>query len=137
MANNDMPTKPVHGNTGRKRPDLAARNKSPEMRGRKRVISDEARERMSYERTKHGHARSRGEGRQGTPTYYVWAAMVQRCTNSKTKDWPDYGGRGINVCQRWLDSFELFHADMGDKPSKATLDRINTEGNYENNARRD
>ena len=75
--------------------------------------------------------RNTTHGQANTPIYNTWINMIQRCTNPAYHKFRYYGGRGINVCQRWLDSFELFHADMGDKPSKATLDRINTEGNYE------
>ena len=115
---------------GKKRPDVAERNRSNAMRALPRVISAEARERMSRERTKHGHARRRPEGRQGTATYYIWAAMVQRCTNPNNADYPDYGARGIAVCERWRD-FRNFLADMGEKPHGMSIDRINNDGNYE------
>lgn len=58
--------------------------------------------------------------------------MKSRCTNAKTKGYEYYGGRGVIVCERWLNSFEAFLSDMGKKPSKAlSLDRINPYGNYE------
>ena len=64
--------------------------------------------------------------------YKIWVGMIQRCENAKTPNYKDYGGRGINVCQRWRYSFELFHKDVGDRPSKQhTLDRICVNGNYE------
>lgn len=63
-------------------------------------------------------------------TYYSWRGMVQRCTNPARRDYPRYGGRGITVCERWLD-FRNFLADMGERPEGRTLDRINNEGNYE------
>lgn len=115
---------------GKKRPDVAERNRSAAMRALPRVISDEARERMSRDRTKHGHARSRGEQRQGTSTYYIWAAMVQRCTNPNNADWPDYGGRGITVCERWRD-FRNFLADMGEHPAGMSIDRVDNNRGYE------
>jgi hypothetical protein len=67
-----------------------------------------------------------------TPEYNSWAAMKDRCNNQNDKDYHRYGGRGISVCKRWLNSFENFFADMGLKPSpKHTLDRYpNNDGNY-------
>jgi hypothetical protein len=114
---------------GKKRPDVAERNRSEAMRTAPRVMSDEAKERMARGRTKHGHARRRPEGRGGTPTYYVWAAMIQRCTNPNNADWNHYGGRGIEVCSRWRD-FRNFLADMGEQPDGLTLDRINGDDDY-------
>lgn len=73
----------------------------------------------------HGHG-----GRNRTPTYYSWSAMVKRCTNPAAKDYPDYGGRGITVCERWR-AFPAFLADMGERPTKTSLDRIDVNGNYE------
>ena len=66
-----------------------------------------------------------------TSTYFVWRAMIQRCTNPNTTHYDRYGGRGISVCERWL-KFENFLADMGEKPKGLTLDRIDNNGNYEN-----
>jgi len=76
--------------------------------------------------TKHGFAPS---GRQ-PPTYHSWLGMKARCTNPKHKSYPDYGGRGIKVCERWM-AFENFYADMGEKPARTSLERANNEGNYE------
>lgn len=116
---------------GRKRPDLAERNRSAEMRAVPRKISDDARQKMSRERTTHGHSRSRTKGVGGTSTYYIWGAMIQRCTNPKNRDWEDYGGRGITVCDRWREDFANFLADMGEKPDGLSIDRIDVNGNYE------
>lgn len=64
-----------------------------------------------------------------TPTYDSWIKMISRCNNPKDSDYKAWGGRGIKVCKRWL-KFENFFVDMGLKPKKLTLDRINNEGNY-------
>jgi hypothetical protein len=64
------------------------------------------------------------------PEYKVWAAMIQRCSNPNNADYPDYGGRGIRVCDRWL-KFANFYADMGPRPSpQHSIDRIDNDGNY-------
>lgn len=69
-------------------------------------------------------------GMWGTSTYKTWQAMKQRCLNPNNIDWPSYGGRGITVCERWLD-FKNFIADMGERPEGLTIERINNDGNYE------
>lgn len=69
-------------------------------------------------------------GLYGTTEYRAWAAMIQRCTNPKHPRWVYYGGRGITVCERWRLSFAAFRADMGPKPPKHELDRIDNDGNY-------
>lgn len=68
-----------------------------------------------------------------TNTYKSWAGMKERCYNRNSKWFHRYGGRGIIVCDRWLNSFENFLADMGEKPvaSRISLERINNDGNYE------
>lgn len=76
---------------------------------------------------KHGHARSN----QVRTEHRIWYAMVRRCTDEKDAAFPDYGGRGISVCQEWLD-YETFFSDMGKRPSHLhTLDRKDNNGNYE------
>lgn len=70
-------------------------------------------------------------GMTKTPTYSTWHSMKDRCLNPKGKDWKNYGGRGIKVCDRWSTSFENFLEDMGEKPKGMTLDRIDVNGNYE------
>ena len=70
-------------------------------------------------------------GLTGSPTYISWQAMKRRCLKSQEDNYPRYGGRGIEICDRWLNSFENFLADMGKRPEDLTLDRINNEGNYE------
>lgn len=56
--------------------------------------------------------------------------MKQRCLNPNTKEYKWYGARGIRVCERWM-KFENFLKDMGRRPKGLTLDRKNTDGNYE------
>lgn len=68
-------------------------------------------------------------GGKGTGTYHVWKHMRQRCQNPKCKDYPNYGGRGIAICQRW-NSFELFLQDMGPRPAGSTIERVDNEGGY-------
>lgn len=64
--------------------------------------------------------------------YGSWKGMKQRCYNTKGKKYHIYGGKGIRVCDRWLNSFSNFIQDMGKRPTNDySLDRINPEGNYE------
>ena len=72
-------------------------------------------------------------GRHNTPAYNSWRGMKDRCTNPKHSAYARYGGRGITVCDRWLESFENFYADMGDRPEGLTLDRIDNDGPYSPN----
>lgn len=65
-----------------------------------------------------------------TSTYNVWSSMIKRCTNPNSTEYPRYGGRGITVCDEWK-SFQGFFADMGPRPNDLSLDRIDTNGNYE------
>lgn len=58
--------------------------------------------------------------------------MIQRCTNPRHTSYPDYGGRGIRVADRWRFEFALFLADVGPKPGPDhTLDRVDPNGDYE------
>lgn len=76
-------------------------------------------------------ATTHGKSTVGLAEYQTWQAMKNRCRGRKNKSYARYGGRGIRVCDRWLNSFETFLADMGRRPSnKHTLERINNDGNY-------
>jgi hypothetical protein len=77
---------------------------------------------------------SHGESQHSnfTAEYRAWCAMKTRCTNRKTRLYHRYGGRGIRVCQEWVDSYEAFLAHVGRRPSaKHSLDRIDNDGHYE------
>lgn len=79
-------------------------------------------------------------GLYGTRIYSIWSGMVRRCFNKNAVNYPDYGGRGITVCDEWLgengaENFAKWAYDNGynenAKRSECTLDRKNVNGNYE------
>ncbi len=73
-------------------------------------------------------------GMWGTPEYYTWRDMINRCYYNKDESYQHYGNRGISVCKQWRHSFITFFKDMGLKPfPKAQIDRIDNDGNYEPN----
>jgi len=74
---------------------------------------------------KHGHA-----GESDSRTYLAWISMKQRCLNPNNTQYRYYGGRGITVCQRWLDSFTAFLEDMGECPDGLEIERIDNEAGY-------
>lgn len=63
-------------------------------------------------------------------TYNSYYAMLSRCTNTKHKDYPNYGGRGVMVQPEWLESFDNFLADVGLRPEHTSLDRISPNKHY-------
>lgn len=74
-----------------------------------------------------------GMNLKGAPSrpYRIWTGMKQRCRDPNVRQYPNYGGRGIKVCERWED-FQNFYADMGDPPTdKHSIDRIDNDGDYE------
>lgn len=76
-------------------------------------------------------SRTHGESRR-TPEWTLWNHIKQRCGNPNHSHYAYYGARGITVCQEWRDSYEVFLAHVGRRPSaKHQLDRINNDGNYE------
>jgi hypothetical protein len=79
------------------------------------------------ERTSHA---KRIHGMSFTKEHRAWQAAKTRCYNSNDKKYAIYGGRGIKVCERWMDSFENFFTDMGKAPVGLSLDRIDVNGNY-------
>jgi hypothetical protein len=63
--------------------------------------------------------------------YRTWMNMKARCLNPNFEHYRYYGGRGITICERWID-FKNFLKDMGPKPGpKFSIERINNNGNYE------
>jgi hypothetical protein len=81
---------------------------------------------------RHGHS----EEFRKDHLYTTWKNMRNRCNDPNSKQYKDYGGRGIKVCERWND-YGVFMNDIflsiGERPPGLTIDRINNDGNYEPN----
>lgn len=94
------------------------------------------REDMARRRTTHGNRRLAADAAPGDDvrthdaTYSTWTSMRSRCRNPNAAGYQNYGGRGITVCPQW-ETFAGFLADMGPRPVGMSLDRIDTNGNYE------
>lgn len=75
--------------------------------------------------TTHGLSKSR--------LYHIWRRMKQRCNDANTKDYANYGGRGITICNEWKDDFLSFHdwATKNGYDADKSIDRIDVNGNYE------
>ena len=69
-------------------------------------------------------------GMSNTREYITWAHIITRCNNPKDKY---YGARGIRVCGRWVNSFQNFYDDMGERPKNMSIERIDNNGDYEPN----
>lgn len=77
-----------------------------------------------------GSAR-RTHGMRNTREYSIWCNMRQRCTNPNSSSFPRYGGRGVSVCDRWLESFQNFYDDLGPAPSPDhSLERLDNNSGY-------
>lgn len=73
----------------------------------------------------------RTHGRTESTEYEIWAGIKKRCLNPKAASYPNYGGRGVTVCDEWRDSFEAFLRDMGPRPSRNhTIERVNNDDGY-------
>ncbi len=83
-------------------------------------------EQLKYGSITHGDS---GKGKRATE-YTIWSGIWSRCTDENVIAYPNYGGRGISVCDRWR-SYENFLADMGRRPPGLSIDRIDNDGNYE------
>lgn len=83
--------------------------------------------RVSLINRTHGQSRVKAV----TTEYRSWSSMRNRCRDPNDKNYFRYGGRGIEVCDRWANSFENFFSDMGPKPTKLhSIERKNNDGNY-------
>ncbi len=79
-------------------------------------------------------ARNTTHGRTGSPEFWIWCGMIDRCERPGNKSYKNYGGRGIKICERWRSSFGAFLSDMGPRPtSKHTIERVNNDDNYQPN----
>lgn len=88
------------------------------------------------ERYKDGHLRIHNS--EETKLYKAWQGIKQRCCNPKSREYKNYGGRGIAVCPEWLNNYDVFRKwslengfDKSVKGHKQSIDRINVNGNYE------
>ena len=72
-------------------------------------------------------------GDTGSKLYYVWAEMIQRCSNPSHRRYEDWGGRGIKVCEEWRNDYSAFKnwAVSNGYKEGLSIDRINNDGNYE------
>lgn len=70
-------------------------------------------------------------GMTNTPEFWLWQEMIRRCSKEHRPDYPRHGGRGVEVCQRWAESFDAFISDMGKRPFEgAIIHRIDKNGPF-------
>lgn len=67
--------------------------------------------------------------KKNMPEFESWRGMIERCTNKNSISYPNYGGKGIKVCEAWMD-FYVFFKDLGERPKGSTLDRKDVYGDY-------
>lgn len=77
-----------------------------------------------------GHTGKRDGKTYRSPTYVSWQNMIARCRYPSVPSYANYGARGISVCSKW-NRFDNFLQDMGERPDGMTLDRIDSDGDYE------
>jgi len=70
-------------------------------------------------------------GSKTLPEYRLWSSAKRRCTKINDPRWAYYGGRGIRMCDEWMQSFAAFYTHMGPRPAGLTLDRIDNNKGYE------
>lgn len=100
------------------------------VRGKTKSCGCLNKEKLVARSLKHGHNRRE----KVSQVYSIWANLIQRCTNRNNQDYLNYGGRGITVCEKWLESFENFLEDMGQPPTKQhQIDRIDNNKGYDKN----
>jgi hypothetical protein len=100
------------------------RNKSTQCRSCARKSSTNGERNSSY---KHGYA---SVNHPQFHLHFTWCSIKQRCYNPKVKNYHRYGGRGITMCDKWLNDFEQFVKDMGERPKGHSIDRINNDLGY-------
>lgn len=83
-------------------------------------------EMLSKRQKTHGHTTNKTM----SPTYHSWVGMMARCSNPNHRAYKNYGALGITICDRWH-TFSNFLEDMGEKPPRMSIDRIDCKGNYE------
>jgi hypothetical protein len=85
---------------------------------------------MPRRNQKHGHSLTVNGKPTHSRTYRIWSGIVQRCANPRCKAYPNYGGRGITLCDRWRRDFRAFLADMGEAPEGLTIERVDNDLGY-------
>jgi hypothetical protein len=112
--------------------NISEYDKSNVDRGNTKRCRKCANESRGKKHSKHGCSISnKSANKEGYSNYTIWQAMKRRCYLETAKSYSDYGGRGIKVCDSWLNSFDNFISDMGYRPtSKHEIDRIDTNGDY-------
>lgn len=78
----------------------------------------------------HKEGNNKTHNQSKTREYNIWGSIKQRCLNKNHSDYINYGGRGITICNEWIDSFETFIKDMGNCPIGFSIDRIDNSKGY-------